>query len=140
MATQKEVDRRSDRLKVILAATLNHAGSRGRVRILDLSRHGALIAGKSLPAVGSAVTLGCGTQEVSGLVAWRNGDQVGLSFDEQVNCQRFGRKSPVTSCLLIKDARSMDFRRPGFRGDQLTPEERAFMAQLTSSHQIRVAA
>ena len=140
MATQKDNGRRSSRLKVILAATLDHEGSRNRVRVLDLSRHGALIAGDSMPSVGSVVTLGCGTQAVSGLVAWRKGDQAGLSFDEQVNCQRFGRKAPATSTLLIRDAGSMDFRRPGFRGNQLSPEERAFMAQLTHSHQIRVAA
>jgi hypothetical protein len=140
MATQREDGRRSDRLKVILVAKLNHDDIEARVRILDLSRHGALISGHSLPAVGSPITLECGTQAVSGSVAWRNRDQAGLSFNKQVSRQGFARKTQITTELLIKDTRAIDFRRPGFRGNQLTAEERAFMAQLASGHQIQSAA
>lgn len=135
-----EDERRSARSKVILAATVAHDGRETGVRILDLSCHGALIAGDSLPSPESHVTLHCGSQTVSGWVTWRNGGQAGLSFEEQVTRHAFKPRTSATSHLVVPDTRKTDFKRPGLRGNQLTAEERAFMIQLMSDHAIQAAA
>lgn len=140
MVTNFRDERRSDRLKVMLAATLRHDAGEVRVRIVDLSRHGALIRGHFLPAIESFVTLQCGLRAVSGYVAWQSGNQAGLNFNCEVNYQGFISKAGTTRDLVVKDMRNVDFRRPGFRGSQLTPEERTFMTQLMKDHQIRMVA
>lgn len=140
MTTRPADERRSDRQKVILAATLKHDASQVPVRIMDLSQRGALITGEVLPDVDSLITLRCGTQSVSGFVAWKNGNQAGLGFTYDMKRQPFTSRSGVTSDLVVRDRRVVDFRRPGFRGNQLTREERAFLALMMSDHQIRMAA
>ena len=138
IAKEHTEGRRSDRLKVILSATVLDEASRMPVRIIDLSRDGALIIGDLLPAPKSKITLRCGSQSVSGTVAWRKGKRAGLRFDRQVNRQRFGRKCN-RNIAIVRDTRKPDFRRPGFRGTQLTAEEQAFMAQLISNQQVQLA-
>lgn len=140
MTTLPTDERRSYRLKVMLAATLKHDASQVRVRIVDLSRHGALITGEFLPAIESCVTLQCGSKAVSGHVTWKIGNQAGINFSHEVNHQGFASKAGTSGDFVVKDTRKVDFRRPGFRGNQLTPEECAFMAQLMKDHQIQMAA
>lgn len=133
-------ERRSARLKVMLSAMLKHDGGHVQVRVLDLSRHGALIAADEIPSPGRDVALHCGQQSVKGWVAWVRGNQAGIDFDEAVNRHLFTSKTTVTARtvttaeMVVKDRRQIEFRRPGFRGDQLTDDERLFMHQIMNDN------
>lgn len=128
-------ERRSPRSKVMLAAMVRHEEGQTRVRVLDLSSHGALIVGGSLPPMNSTVTLHCGSQSVAGWVAWRSGKQAGLHFDQKVSRQDFAPQASFSHAVIL-DNHKADARRPGFRGNQLSAEERFFMNQLLSDHSI----
>ena len=135
---QNADERRSARLKVMLSATLKHAGKYVRVRVLDLSRHGALIAADEVPAEGCDVSLHCGQQSVEGWVAWVRGNVAGIDFDEIMHRELFSLKTTAnastTKDMVVNDTRKIDFKRPGFRGDQLTDEERLFMRQIMNDN------
>lgn len=139
MSQIRNVDeRRSARLKVMLSANLKHGGKHVRVRVLDLSMHGALIAADEFPPAGCDVSLHCGQQSVEGWIAWVRGKMAGIDFDEIVDRQRFTPRTTAstntTTGMVVKDTRKIDFRRPGFRGDQLTADERLFMHQIMNDN------
>ena len=125
-------------MKVMLSAILKHDGKHVRVRVLDLSMHGALIAADELPSAGCDVSLHCGQQSVEGWIAWVRGNMAGIDFDEIVDQQRFTSRTTAntntTTDMVVKDTRKIDFRRPGFRGDQLTADERLFMHQIMNDN------
>jgi hypothetical protein len=57
----------------------------------------------------------------------------GLAFDQAINPSDVLPKRAATATLIVKDERELDFRRPGFRGNQLTPEEQALLAEWKRS-------
>lgn len=142
MSTQisSNKSRRSARSKVMLAATLDYGGGCARVRVLDLSSQGALVAGEEIPAVDTDVTLQCGTQSVAGSIAWVRGQKAGVEFRKSVNRHLFAPTRDPANHIVVEDARKLHFRRPGFRGNQLTVEERYFLDQLLNDHAIATAA
>jgi hypothetical protein len=130
MATQVD-GRRSPRSKVLFAGTLVHDGMVTTVRISDLSRNGALVTGEGLPGPENFVKLKCGNQTVSGWVSWVRENQAGLSFAQEVSQQSFGKTSCNTSQFVkIRGRRDSTYRRPGFRKDELSAEEKRFAEQL----------
>ena len=79
-------DRRAyPRVSVALPAFLQAGGERHSVQLLDLSAGGAKLDCPAPPAVGTAVTLDCGTLGRSAVVRWTNGTLVGVSFDSELD-------------------------------------------------------
>lgn len=117
-------DRRSERANVILTATIEGpAGAAIRVRVSNLSPFGALVIGDQLPLRETAVVFRCNGLAIEGWISWADAGRAGIEFAEEVDPERLThRETPHTT--IVKDTRQVDFRRPGFRGNQLTDEER----------------
>jgi len=109
-----------------MTGTIECDGLRVTVRVINLSEHGVLISGDILPPEDMQVTFRCSGVDTLGWMAWVRPPNAGINFDEPVKLQTAASKPP-TAGLIIKDTRKVDFRRPGFRGDQLTAEERAIV-------------
>jgi hypothetical protein len=109
---------------VVLMATIEACGRQNRVRVGNVSPHGALIAGDTLPMEDEQVVFSCNSCTVHGRVAWVEGSVAGIQFDNEVSLDELLRALSQHSHVVIKDTRTVDFRRPGFRGNQLTDEER----------------
>lgn len=117
-------DRRSERTRVLLTAVVEHAGSRIRVRVSNLSAHGALVIGKGLPFNDTLVTFRCNGSEIESWVAWSRDGLAGLQFSDPIEPEKLVRRLVDHHGAIMKDNRTLDFRRPGFRGNQMTAEER----------------
>jgi len=86
--TDPYADRRLyPRVSVALPAFLEARGERYFVQLLDVSPGGAKVSCAVALAVGSAVTLDCGTLGRSAVVRWQNGDQFGLCFDSELDAR-----------------------------------------------------
>ena len=116
-------ERRSARSTVVISATVEWGPNRVRVRIKNLSAHGALVVGKGLPPVETDVNLQYMGQRVSGWIAWSRDGYAGVAFGEAVEPERLHRTSSHPHPLIVKDMRELDYKRPGFRGRLLTDEE-----------------
>ena len=77
-------NRGEGRANVFLSAVLNTGTQALPVRIRNISPHGALIDGPSIPAARVQVLLVRGGLSAAGQIAWREKDQAGISFDETV--------------------------------------------------------
>lgn len=117
-------ERRSARSNVVLAAMLEADGRHFRVRISNVSAHGALVTGEALPAEGDQVILRCKGRTIPGWVAWTGRSHSGIQFEEEVQLRDLLNDVSRYSQMIVRDERKLDFRRPGFRGNQLTDEER----------------
>ncbi len=120
-------ERRSPRANVLLVGIVECPGACSQVRVGNLSRHGALIVGDALPAAGTGVIFRCNGVAIEGCLAWVRAPYAGVDFDEVVQPKKLLRDRPVASPLVTKDTRVLNLRRPGFRGNQLTDEERRFV-------------
>jgi hypothetical protein len=107
----------------MLAATIEFGEARLPVRVVNLSAHGALVQGDELPPDDVAVTFRCGGLDVAGWMAWVRPPLGGINFDLKVN-PNVALQSVSAAHVVSRDTRPQDFRRPGFRGNQLTAEER----------------
>lgn len=116
-------DRRSTRTTVVLIAAIDHGGVRTRVRVINLSAHGALVKGDGLPATGDVVFLSNGVA-VQSKVAWARGRHSGIQFQDPIEPECFLRNARHPHPVITKDNRNVDFRRPGFRGNLLNSEEK----------------
>jgi hypothetical protein len=76
--------RESARSNVFLAAVLASAIGSVPVRIRNISVHGALIDGASLPQEGTRVELHRGRLSAAGEIAWRSAYQCGLRFENHI--------------------------------------------------------
>jgi hypothetical protein len=90
--TPKDADPYADRrlyprVSVALPAFLEAGGERHFVQLLDVSPGGAKVNCAVSLAVGSAVTLDCGTLGRSAVVRWQNGEQFGLCFDSELDAR-----------------------------------------------------
>ena len=124
-------ERRSTRANVILAGTIQHSDSRVPVRIKDLSEHGALVIGAHLPARDTPITFHCNGQSVDGWVAWSEGERAGIEFGKPTPSDELTKRESRSAVEIIKDRRKIEFRRPGFRGNQLSEEERKIIEEWT---------
>jgi hypothetical protein len=70
---------------VALPAFLQAGGERHFVQILDLSAGGAKLSCSTDLRTGTAITLDCGTLSRAATVRWQNGEQLGLSFDSELD-------------------------------------------------------
>lgn len=121
--------RKSPRTNVLMKGTIEAAGLIMPVRVANLSIHGALITGVDALINGERVTFRCNGQSIQSVVAWLRPPYAGLRFGERVDLGRLLRAALDPSPVITKDDREFNFRRPGFRGNQLTDEERAVIEE-----------
>jgi len=124
-------ERRSERANVILTAIIEHGNARIPVRIGNLSEHGAMVIGDGLPPGDTQIVFRCNGQAVEGWVAWSQGSRGGVHFGNPTRLEMLTQREPGPSprASIIKDTREVDFRRPGFRGNQMTDEERKIVEE-----------
>ena len=120
-------ERRSDRANVLLTAVLDHGRKRIPVRIRNVSEHGALVIGRGLPPGDTAVTFHCNGLTVESFVAWSTAGQAGIQFETPIDPATLTER-PSPPAAIVKAAGNADFRRPGFRGNQLSIGERRIVA------------
>ena len=75
------VQARPQRKNLMLAATIECAGTRAPVRIRNLSETGAMLDGAALPDPGVALVLHRAEITVGAIVIWREGGRCGIRFD-----------------------------------------------------------
>lgn len=122
-------ERRSAREKVLLTATIECDGSRIPVRVVNLSAHGALVTCDTEPPEGRALIFRCNGQLAKGSMAWVRIPLAGIDFDAPIMPKAFLPKALHTAHLITRDTRELDFRRPGFRGNQMSNEERQIVEE-----------
>jgi hypothetical protein len=123
MPNKNADERRSARANVLLAAVVECGGLRIPVRVVNLSAHGALVLGEAVPSEDTSVVFRCNGLIVEGWIAWVRRPHAGIHFGEIIKPGKALSKTAVTQTMIVKDSRKLDFRRPGFRGNQLTAEE-----------------
>ena len=122
-------DRRSARANVILTATIEDGGARIPVRVSNLSAHGALVIGDGLPAGETQVIFRCNGAAVQSWVAWSRASRAGIQFGNPIQPDALTQRESVPRTAVTKDTRKLDLRRPGFRGNLLTDEERKIVEE-----------
>ena len=122
-------ERRSGRANVILTAFIEQGATRIPVRIGNVSEHGALVIGRHLPPSDTPVTFLCNGQVVQSFVAWSTPERAGIQFVSPIQLETLTQKTPATAAAIVKAAPNQDFRRPGFRGRQMTDEESRIVAE-----------
>jgi len=75
-------ERVTERTHLYLAALLRWDGQEGVVRVRNLSPHGAMIEGATLPPAGARVLLMRGSLQASGYAAWTQAGRGGLRMDD----------------------------------------------------------
>ena len=126
-------ERRSPRANVLLIAAVECDGIRIPIRVSNLSAHGVLVIGKGLPCADARVIFRCNGLAVESWVAWTEAPHAGIQFNEPIQPEELLRSRPVLSAAVVRDTRELDFRRPGFSGNQLAPEEREMLKQWRAS-------
>ena len=121
-------ERRSERANVILTAFVEYGPARIPVRIGNVSEHGALVIGRELPPSDTTVTFHCNGLAVQSFVAWSNAGRAGIQFESRVDPTALKSKIRKSEVAIVKAERNQDFRRPGFRGNQMTAVERRIVA------------
>lgn len=84
--------RENVRSNVFLNAIIIADSSSAAVRVRNISARGALVDGGSLPVTSSAITLRRGPLSVQAQIAWRERDQCGLRFDDEINIEAWVRR------------------------------------------------
>lgn len=72
---------------MFLTASLETGATTTAVRIRNLSPHGALIDGSSLPPVGSQIRLRRGQLQATGQLAWQSAGQGGVNFAKDIDVE-----------------------------------------------------
>lgn len=122
-------DRRSPRVNVLIKAAVEFGKSQIPVRINNLSAHGALVVGENLPPCDSEVVFHCNQASIAGWVMWKEANRAGIQFQEPVSPETLVHKDKGIPVVITPDDRKGDFRRPGFRGNQLSAEERRIIEE-----------
>ncbi len=84
--------RTQSRSNVFLSASLIVGAVPLPVRVRNMSRHGALLDGGSLPAPGARIRLIRGGLSVDGEVAWQHDCQAGISFSGEIDVGAWVKK------------------------------------------------
>lgn len=120
---------RSVRANVLLVGTIESQGTRIRVRVGNLSAHGALVIGDVAAADGAEVTFRCNGVTVQGWMVWVQAPYAGINFGHPIEPEDLLRNDPLPQHMITRDTRTLDHRRPGFRGNQMTDEERKIVEE-----------
>lgn len=118
-------ERRAERTNVILTAILEIADKPViHVRISNLSASGALLIGPDFPPTETAAVLRCNDLALSGWITWSDGHKAGMQFSDPIETEALTKRARRVPAAILKDERSLDFKRPGFRGNQMSDAER----------------
>lgn len=126
-------NRRSPRANVLLVGEIESGKARIPVRVSNLSPNGALVIARAIPNADARVVFHCNGLAVHGWVAWAKSPQAGIQFDELIQPEELLRTRSFHPPTVTRDTRQLDFRRPGFRGNQLTQEERELLEDWRAS-------
>ncbi len=122
-------NRKTRRSYVLMTASLELSGMSLPVKLRNLSADGALVEGDKLPIEGSALLFRKGELSVTGRVAWAKTRHAGISFDRPLAAHQVMRHIPAPRARV-----KPDFRRPGFKTNAMTEDERRFGEQWLSTH------
>ena len=114
-------NRRSRRSHVLMAASIEAAGSSTPVRMRNLSAEGVLIEGDDLPIEGTIVLFRKNDLKATGHVAWVKDNRAGIAFDTLLDPETVLRHVPQP-----RPRARLNFKRPGLGPNELSPEERRF--------------
>jgi hypothetical protein len=133
MSKKSADERRSARANVLLVASIEYEGRSIPVKVANLSAHGARVSSAGLPGEDAAVVLRCNGTAVDGWIAWLRAPHAGIHFGSVIEHSEVLRKMPEAKPPILKDTRKLDYRRPGFRGKQLTDDERQILVDWRAS-------
>jgi hypothetical protein len=111
--------RRSERVKVMLSATVEKAGCAEPTRLANLSPDGALLIGPGLES-GTPVLLQRNGTDVRGSVTWSKGNESGLRFEEA-----FDVAAALRAIRVRKRHDAPRSRRPGLKCAPMSDAEKA---------------
>jgi hypothetical protein len=117
-------------------AAVELEGVRIPVRVANLSAHGALVIGDGLPAAECEVSFKCHGVTIQSLVAWVRDRRAGIQFVDRIDHERLLRNAPLLHPAITKDTRKLDFRRPGFRGNQLSDDEKKVVEEWAGERRV----
>jgi hypothetical protein len=112
-------NRRGRRSPVLLAASVEVAGTSQDVKLRNLSQEGALIEGDRLPLEGATTFFERNDLRVKSRVIWVHGRFAGLAFARPLQQEQVLRNVPAPRPRI-----QADFRRPGLACRPLTDDER----------------
>jgi hypothetical protein len=112
-------NRRTRRSPVLLAASVEVAGTAQPVKLRNLSQEGALIEGERLPLEGSTTFFSRNDLRVKSRIVWVQGNFAGVAFNRPLQREEVLRNVPKPRQRIHPE-----FRRPGLACRPLTPEER----------------
>jgi hypothetical protein len=122
-------DRRSAHLPVVLMATVELGGGRIPVRVGSLSAHGALVIGSQLPSAECEIAFLCNGVATRSWVVWVRERHAGIQFEHPIDTERLLRNAPLFRPAITPDTRKLDFKKLGFRGNQLDRDEKRFIEE-----------
>jgi hypothetical protein len=82
------------------------------------------VIGEGFPPADSDVIFQCNGRAVQGWIAWVGGGRAGIQFEDSVQPESMTLKAAKPRPAVERDTRILTYRRPGFRGNQLTEAER----------------
>ena len=112
------LNRRSRRSNVLLAASIEASGAVTPVKLRNLSTEGALIEADGLPLEGTEVVFRRNELSVNSRVAWVAGNQAGVAFHRPIPQEDVLRNIPKPRYRA-----PLDFKRPALACRELSPEE-----------------
>jgi hypothetical protein len=123
-------NRRSRRSPVLLAATVEVAGTPVTVKLRNLSEEGALIEGEPLPFEGSSTFFERNDLRLKSRIIWVQGRYAGVAFEQPLKPEDVLRNIPAPK----RPTQLNDFRRPGLACRPLTEYERRMLERwMTAS-------
>ena len=115
-------NRRSRRSPVLLAASIEVAGTPVAVKLRNLSEEGALVEGEDLPPEDSTTFFSRNELRIKSRIAWVAGRFAGVAFARPLKRDEVLRNVPKPRQQI-----QADFRRPGLACRPLTAEERRLL-------------
>ncbi len=115
-------NRRARRSPVLLAATVEVAGTPEPVKLRNLSQDGALVEGERLPDVDTHTIFRRNELEIKSRVAWVEGRFAGIAFAYPLDRKQVLRNVPEPRQRMIPE-----FRRPGLACRPLTSHEKRML-------------
>jgi hypothetical protein len=113
---------------VLLAASIEVAGSAEPVKLRNLSEEGALIEGAKLPPEGETTFFSRNELRVKSRVAWVAGRFAGVAFARPLQKEEVLRNVPKPRPRI-----QPEFRRPGLVCRPLTAEERQMVERWVTA-------
>jgi hypothetical protein len=111
--------RRTDRVKVMLSATVEQGGELAPTRLANVSQDGALLVGPALRD-GTSVMLQRNVTDVRGSVTWADGNRCGLKFEQNLDVA-----ATLRTISRPKHKQAVRKRRPGLKCSPMTHAEKA---------------